>query len=247
VAPIDKIEELIRAIRAATHDEEVRAIILEVDSPGGGITPSDEVFHALSLFKQSDEGRKVVVYMRDLAASGGYYVAMAGDWLIAQPTTVIGSIGVIMQTLNWKEFSDKIGITDTTIKSGENKDLLNPFRESNPEQIALLQQMIDLMHGRFKSIVSASRGIPEEQVDALADGRIFSADQALALTLIDQLGYWDDVVAKTAELLGEPTIKVVRYYQTLSFWDFVMTVKSPLADPFANLRQSPKLQYLWRP
>ena len=246
-APIDRIEELIHMIRAARNDEEVMAIILEVDSPGGGITPSDEVYIELMRFKESAEGRKVVVLMRDLAASGGYYVAMAGDWLIAQPTTIVGSIGVIMQSLNWKVLSDKIGVTDTTIKSGDNKDMLNPFRESNPEEIALLQKMIDAMHDRFRGIVATSRGIDPAALDNIADGRIFTSDEALALNLIDQIGYWDDTVAKTAEVLGVDDIKVVRYYQTYSFWDFFVGIKHPLSSPLARLNKGPSFQYLWKP
>jgi protease-4 len=245
--PIDRIEELILMIRAARNDEEVKAIILEVDSPGGGITPSDELYTELMRFKESAEGRKVIVLMRDLAASGGYYVAMAGDWLIAQPTTVVGSIGVIMQTLNWKVLSDKIGVTDTTIKSGDNKDMLNPFRESNPEEIALLQKMIDAMHNRFRGIVATSRGLDAATLEDVTDGRIFTSDEALELKLIDQIGYWNDTVAKTAEVLGVDAIKVVRYYQTYSFWDFIAGIKHPLASPLARLNQGPSFQYLWKP
>lgn len=247
--PHDKIEDLILAIRAATNDEDVKAIILEVDSPGGGITPSDEVYHALTRFKASAEDRRVVIFMRDLTASGGYYVAMAGDWLIAQPTTVVGSIGVIMQSLNWKGLSDRIGITDTTIKSGENKDLLNPFRETDPAQLAMLQTMIDQMHARFRGLVRDNRGLDDETLNTLADGRIFSADQALDLKLVDQIGYWPDVVAKTAELLGVEHVKVVRYYQFYSFWDYVMSARSParILTRAWSPAASPRFQYLWQP
>jgi len=245
--PRDKIEDLTLAIRAARNDGDVKAIILEIDSPGGGITPSDELFNELNLFKQSAEGRKVIVFLRDLAASGGYYVAMSGDWLVAQPTTVIGSIGVIMQTLNWKVLSDKIGVTDTTIKSGDNKDMLNPFRESNPEEIALLQKMIDAMHERFRGIVATSRGLDLTALDDIADGRIFTSDEALKLKLIDQIGYWDEVVNKTADLLGVDAIKVVRYYQSYSFWDYFAGIKHPLASPLAHLNKGPSFQYLWKP
>jgi len=245
--PADRIEELIRSIRAAQNDEDVMAIILEVDTPGGGITPSDEIYNELLNFKNSQDGRKVVIFMRDLAASGGYYVSMAGDWLMAEPTTIVGSIGVIMQTLNWKVLSEKVGISDTTIKSGANKDMLNPFRESKPEEISMLQEMIDLMHARFKSIVSSGRGISEEDLSTLADGRIFTADQALELNLIDQIGYWDDVVDKTAELLGEESVKVVRYHQQESFWKLFAGIKQPFSVPVSGLQQAPKLQYLWKP
>jgi protease-4 len=244
----DKIENLLLAIRAATNDEDVKAIIFEVDSPGGSVTSSDELYTALMNFKASHPERKVIVYMRDLAASGGYYIAMAGDWLIAQPTTLVGSIGVIMQSLNWKGLSERIGITDTTIKSGENKDLLNPFRETSPEQIAMLQEMIDRMYQRFIGLVSANRGMDDEALKTLADGRVFSGDQALELKLVDQIGYWDDVMAKTEELLNVSSIKVIRYYQPYGLWDYLIGAKRSLNILPKSLSYSPpRLQYLWQP
>lgn len=245
--PRDPIEELIRGIRAAANDDDVKAIILEVNSPGGGITPSDEIYSELLKFKESAEGRKVVIFMRDLTASGGYYVSMAGDWLIAEPTTVVGSIGVIMQTLNWKVLSDKIGVTDTTIKSGANKDMLNPFRESNPEEIALLQDMIDRMYKRFRALVSAGRGIPDEELEGIADGRIFTAGQALELKLIDQVGYWDTVVEKTAELLDVDQVKVVRYYKRETFWDSLAGIRGPHVPILNSVAKPAQFQYLWQP
>lgn len=244
----DMIEDLSLAIRAATHDEDVQAILLEVDSPGGGITPSDELYDALMRFKSSREGRKVVVYMRDLAASGGYYVALAGDWLVAQPTTVVGSIGVIMQSLNWKTLSDKIGVTDTTIKSGANKDLLNPFRETNAVQIALLQEMIDNMHTRFRGLVGLHRGLSEDELKTLADGRVFTSAQALDYKLIDEIGYWDDAVASTARLLDVSDVKIVRYYKPYEIWDYLMEIKNPLKtirSAMSGASHTP--QYLWQP
>ncbi len=246
--PHDRMEDLMRAIRAAAHDAEVKAIILETDSPGGSVTTSDEIYYELLRFKASGEGRKVVIYMRDLAASGAYYVAMAGDWLIAQPTTIVGSIGVIMQTLNWKGLSERIGVTDTTIKSGENKDLLNPFREADTNQLALLQGVIDRMHERFRGIVSAGRGIPAEELSSIADGRIFSSGEALELKLVDQIGYWNDAVARTAELLGVPSVKVIRYYQEQSFFDYLLSAKNPVQLWRQSLtRDVSRLHYLWQP
>jgi protease-4 len=244
----DPVGSLIRGIRAARADDEVAAILLEIDSPGGGVTPSDELYHELMQFKQSREGRKVVVLMRDLAASGGYYVAMAGDWLIAQPTALIGSIGVIMQTLNWKPLSDRIGISDVTIKSGENKDLLNPFRETRDEELAILQAVINQTHHRFRGIVGETRGFDEATLATLADGRIFSADDALSLRLIDEIGYWSEAVDRTSALLGVDDVRIVRYYESTSFWDFFTRIRAPRLDPLAAMRQSPaRLEYRWKP
>lgn len=245
--PQDKIELILAQVRAAQNDEDVKAIIVEVDSPGGGITASDEIYRALMDFKESADGRTVVVFMRDLAASGGYYVAMAGDWLIAQPTTVLGSIGVIMQSMNIKGLSEKIGVRDVTIKSGANKDLLNPFNDVDPAQRAILQEMIDAMYQHFLGIVQASRDIEPAKLKEMADGRIFVSQQALALKLVDQIGYWEDVLAKTAELLDVETVKVVRYEQHIDFMTWFLGVRQRL-NPMSwfDLR-GPRLLYLWQP
>lgn len=246
--PQDRIAMIESQIRAAQNDEEVKAIILEVDSPGGGITPSDELYRALMTFKESATGRVVVVFMRDLAASGGYYVAMAGDWLVAEPTTVVGSIGVIMQALNIKGLSEKLGVRDVTIKSGANKDLLNPFNDTPPEQVAILQGMIDAMYNHFVGIVARSRNMDMDALKRLADGRVFVAGEALENRLIDQIGYWDDVTARTAELLGVDQVKVIRYEHHTDFLEWLSTVRNPLPQPSTLLDlHRPRLLYLWQP
>ena len=249
-APVDRIESILSQIRAAKNDEDIRGIILEVDSPGGGVTPSDEIYSALKDFKDSDAKRKVVVYMRDLAASGGYYVSMAGDWLIAEPTTIVGSIGVIMGSMNFKELAEKVGVKDVTIKSGKNKDLLNPFSEINPDQIAILQKMIDATYERFFGIVKDSRQIKDSTLRELADGRVFDSSEALKLKLVDQIGYWDDAVKKISELLGEKDIKVIRYENHVSVLDRLLSAQTRApAISLESLTQAarPKLQYLWQP
>ena len=245
----DRIEAILRQIRAAACDDSVQAIILEVDSPGGDLTASDEIYKALEDFKWSADDRKVVVFVRSMAASGGYYISAPGDWIIAEPTSIIGSIGVIMQTLNWKGLSDRIGLTDVTIKSGANKDMLNPFRDVSTQQVAQLQVLIDSMYQQFLSIVQTNRGIDAKILKPIADGRIFSADVALQYGLIDQIGYWDDAVAKTAELLGEKSIRVVRYERRPEFFELLSEIKSPISLTHSSLSEAatPRLMYLWRP
>jgi protease IV len=246
--PMDRIEDILSQIRAAGNDEDVHAIIVEVDSPGGAITPSDEIYRALMNFKESDDERKVVVFVRDLAASGGYYVSMAGDWIVAEPTSVIGSIGVIIQSLNLKGLSEKVGISDTTIKSGANKDLLNPFVDLPPEQRELLQGLIDGMFEHFLGIVQESRGIEADELRKLADGRIFVAAQAKDLNLVDEIGYWDDAIAATKELLGEESVKVIRYERQTHFLDWLSSVESRASLSGWVLDQTrPSFLYLWRP
>ncbi len=245
--PYDKIEAILRQIRAAKNDKDVRAIILEVDSPGGDMTASDQIYKALSDFKKSADGRKIIAVIGNLGASGGYYVAMPSDWIIAEPTSLVGSIGVILQTLNWKGLSEKIGVTDTTIKSGPNKDLLNPFHDVPPEQLALLQEVTDTLYQRFFSIVQTARRIEAADLQGIADGRIFTSDVALEHQLIDQVGYWEDAVAKTAELLDQPAIKIVRYESRPTFLEFLSQVRSPLSPAGLAGAGVPRLMYLWKP
>ncbi|MBN1522607.1 MAG: signal peptide peptidase SppA [Candidatus Aureabacteria bacterium] len=243
----DKIEKILRQIRAARNDESVKAIILEVDSPGGEITPSDEIFTELMDFKNSNQGRKVVVFMKGIAASGGYYIAMAGDYILAEPTTLTGSIGVIIQSLNWKSLSEKIGVKDTTIKSGKNKDLLNPFQDPSQEQIDMLKDVVLKLHGRFIDIVCDSRNIEKSKMDVLADGRVFSASQALEHGLIDEIGYFRDAARKAKELCQVENLKIIRYEQKTGLMEALFEASQSL-----NLRtflegDSPRILYLWKP
>ena len=243
----DKIDEILSQIRTAGNDPQVRAIVLEVNSPGGAITPCDEIYHSLKEFKNSHPDRKIVVFMKSLAASGGYYIAMAVDHIVAEPTTLTGSIGVIMQTLNWKAFSEKIGVTDTTIKSGKNKDLLNPFKEVNEEQVALLQEGVDALHTRFVGIVQTNRNLNSKDMIELADGRIFTAEKALQKKLIDSIGYWDDVMNVTKKLCKTEEVKFVRYEKKKGFMDIFAEASQPIDLRSFFARRSPEILYLWQP
>ncbi|MDD4024807.1 MAG: signal peptide peptidase SppA [Kiritimatiellae bacterium] len=211
---------VLRSIRRATHDPEVMGLIMEINSGGGGITDSDIIYKALLDFKSRQEGRAVVTIMGDVAASGAYYVALASDYILAHPTTITGSIGVIMQSYNIKELAQKLGVHDVTIKSGENKDMLNPFRDVKPEQTELLQKLISTMHDRFVTLVAENRGLEKSAVAPLADGRVFVADEAVRCKLIDGIGYNDDARSKMAELLETDAVKVFRYDEQVTLMDF---------------------------
>ena len=243
----DKIEVILRQIRAARNDPKVRAILLDMDSPGGDMTASDEIYKALNDFKKSSDGRKVVTCIGNLGASGGYYVSLPSDWIVAEPTALVGSIGVILQTLNWKGLSERVGITDTTIKSGTNKDLLNPFHDVAPEQRALLQEVVDSLYQRFFGLVQTARGIDSSNLLAIADGRIFTADVALKHRLVDQVGYWEDAVAKVTELLGQTSVKVIRYESKPGFLEMLSQVRFPLNPSSWASATTPRLLYLWKP
>ena len=232
----------LRAIKRATHDPDVEGLILEVDSGGGGITASDILYKALLDFKHAQRGRAIVTIMGDVAASGAYYISLPSDLILAHPTTITGSIGVIMQSYNIQELAAKIGLKDVTFKSGENKDLLNPFHEVSAEQRAMLQRVIDALYNRFVSLVANARQLPEAEVRKLADGRIFAADDALKAKLIDDIGYSADAEQAMADLLDIPALKVVRYEEETSFLDllrnrrgFGMSLQSVLAPRESHL------------
>ncbi len=235
-----------RSIRRATMDPAVRAIILEIDSPGGGITASDILHQELLRFKQAQPNRKIVAHFGDIAASGAYYIALAADHILAHPTTITGSLGVMIQTLNMHELGTLIGIRDVTIKSGDNKDLLNPLQEVSETQIDMLQNVVDAMHTRFKNLVAESRNLPFETVAELADGRIVTAADAKEQGLIDQIGYWDDTVARLQQLLDVDDIIIYRYDKSFS-WRQLLRGRTSL-NPTAWLETlyTPRLMYQWR-
>ncbi|MGD9611583.1 MAG: signal peptide peptidase SppA [Kiritimatiellia bacterium] len=245
----DPVADCLRQIRAARQDDAVAGILFEVDSPGGEVTAADEIHRELTLFKESRADRKIVALVHDLAASGGYYVAVPADRIVAQPTALVGSIGVIMQTLNVQGLSEKIGVTDTTIKSGKNKDLLNPFRPVDPEQIALLQETIDAMHARFVDLVAQGRGLKAGAVRPLADGRIFTAAEALKNKLVDAIGYWDEAFAEMAALLGTDDLHVVTYQTQQTFLESLLGAQTRLPDlrSLWSAAAVPRRLYLWKP
>lgn len=208
-----------RAIRRATLDPKVKGILLQVDSPGGGVTASDMIYNALQNFKAVDPGRRVVTLMGDLAASGGYYVSLASDKIIAQPTSTMGSIGVIIQSMNFKSLAEKIGVRDVTIKSGENKDFLNPFRDTDPEQKKILQGIVDDMYDRFITLVAANRKLDKEVVRPMADGRIFTSKQAKAAHLVDDIGYYSDARKELSRLLKVDDVRIYTYEEEMTLKD----------------------------
>ncbi len=243
----DPVGDVLRQIRAAQNDEDVRAIIVEMDSPGGEVTPTDEIHRALRDFRESRDDRRVVVFVRGLAASGGYYIAAAADRIVAEPTAVIGSISVILQSLNWHVLSERVGVTATTIASGRHKDMLNPFKPVNPEHIAVLQRVVDDTHRRFSRIVAEGRGLGDAEVAEIADGRIFAVSDAMEKKLVDRVGFWEDAVATVSELLDDG-VRIVRYQRTMRFADWLAQLRSPVdLSGMTSLGRGPRLLMLWQP
>lgn len=194
------VQEVVSALDMARKDENIRALILKIDTPGGSATGSDILYKEINRYK-ADTGVPVVVLMMDLATSGGYYAAMAGDYIIAHPTTVTGSIGVIFYTLNVSGLFDKVGVDAVPVKSGKHKDMGSPFRDMTEEEQAILQSVIDEMYDGFvAAVVKGRKQLSEKTVRKLADGRIYTAKQALENKLIDRIGYTGDAIRKAREL-----------------------------------------------
>ncbi len=236
-------------IRRAVADSSVKGILLEVDSPGGGITSSDLVYKALKDFRGSNPARRVVVLMGDLAASGGYYVSLAADEIIAHPTTITGSIGVIMQSMNIHKLAERWGIEDQSVKSGDFKDMMNPLKPASTEHREVLQGIIDDMYDRFVALVAMERDLDETRVRELADGRVYVAKDALDSGLIDDIGYYEDAVDALSSQLGVTNLYVVRYETPGTLLDVVLGGRSSVSEAFEGLkpRIGSRMLYYWQP
>jgi len=203
------IEDLKIAMRQAANDPKVKAVVLEVNSPGGEITASDVLYHEVQLLAQQ---KPVVTYFQSLGASGAYYMACGSSWIMANESTFTGSIGVIISTLNYEDLFNKIGLDSIVFKSGAFKDMLSGTRPITPEEQAYVQGLVMQSYERFLGIVAAARDQnPAELRNGPADGRILSGVDALEADLVDQLGYIEDAYAKARELSGAAEAKVVRY------------------------------------
>lgn len=244
-------EQIICQLRFAKNDEDVKALILQIDSPGGGITASDMIYN--EVLKVKKNGKKIVVSMGDVAASGGYYVASAADKIVAHPTTITGSIGVIIRWANIQGLYEKIGIQENNIKSGPKKDMLSPTRAITEEERQILQGMLDQMYARFIHIVAKGRDMSLEKVKLLSDGRIYTGEQALNNGLVDMNGYFEDAIELAKDLAGLTEARVVRYKKVFSLADFFNATLSHRLINFGinfNLHnswiaESPRFMYLW--
>ena len=208
----------LRRIREATLDPEVRGLYLELDTPGGEVTASDILHFALLRFRDSETNRFVVAHMGPMCCSGGYYVAAAADAIIAHPTTVTGSIGVIMSAFNAAELAQKIGVKSVAIATGANKNLLDPLEPVNEEHVEIFRKVLASDYERFVTLVAAGRDLPVEDVRKIADGRILSAAEARELKLIDAIGYREDAEEILEQLADAPDgVRVYRYDEDFSW------------------------------
>jgi protease-4 len=190
---------IVQQIDNFKEDEDVKAIILRINSPGGGVGPSQEIYREVLRAK---EKKKIIASMESVGASGGYYVACASDLIVANPGTITGSIGVVMEFSNVEDLLKKIGLRSYVIKSGKHKDIGSPLREMTPGERSILQGVIDSVHGQFVRAVAEGRNMEESKVRRIADGRIFSGEQAKELGLVDRLGSLQDAIEIAAEMVG---------------------------------------------
>ncbi|MBE9550609.1 MAG: signal peptide peptidase SppA [Proteobacteria bacterium] len=196
----------VKQLKEFRKDESVKAIVLRIDSPGGAVAPSQEIYDEVA---RTVPLKKVVVSMGSVAASGGYYIAAAADHIMANPGTITGSIGVVMEFPNIEDLVKKIGFNTEVIKSGSYKDIGSPLRKMSSSERELLQGVIDSVYHQFVNAVAHSRQIPVEKVTAIADGRIFSGEQAKEIGLVDSLGGLEDAVAMAAKaggIKGDPVV-----------------------------------------
>jgi len=249
IGPIQSSEAVVRQLRRWGDEKSTPAILLRVDSPGGGVAASQEIYD--EILRVRDKGKIVVVSMGSVAASGGLYVAMAADTVVANPGTLTGSIGVIFQYPTAERLLDKIGIRYETIKSGEFKDVGSFTRSMNPGDSTLLQSVINDTYDQFVEVVADGRGIDEEEVRTFADGRIFTGRQAYELDLVDVLGDYQDAIDIAAGMAGmeapPKTVKEVPRYRR-SIWDLLGQIAVGALDRMASYDNGyePMLQYRFR-
>jgi len=253
-------EQFRQLMQAVQHDAKVKALLLAIDSPGGAVTAADQMYHQVQRFKAARPGVPVVVSMGSVAASGGYYLACAGDYLFAERSTLTGNIGVLMPRFNFSGLMNKWGIEETTLHAtgADFKNAGSMFSPEKPADVAYMQSLIDQAFVQFKSVIQTGRGQKlNKPLDQIANGMVYMGDTALELGLIDQVGYTEDAYAHAAQKAGLSNMTVVRYQQTPSFFQ-LLTARSPLATPQSRdlaLRidqnlldelSTPRLLYLWR-
>ena len=218
---ITQSRQVIEKLNKYRDNDRVKAIVIRIDSPGGSVGPAQEIYEEVI---KAREKKPVVASMGSVAASGGYYIASAAHKIIANPGTITGSIGVIIEFANVEELLGKIGLKSVVIKSGKYKDILSPTRQLKEEETGLIQAVIDNIHSQFIDAVAAGRGMPREKIAEIADGRILSGEQAKQLGLVDELGNLQDalkIAADKAGIQGKPDI-VYPEKKRPALWEFII-------------------------
>jgi protease-4 len=248
------VSQVTRALKAAARDDSIRGILLDIDSPGGGVTASDQIYRLLKTFRAEHPGVRVLALFGDVAASGGYYIAAAAEHIVARRTSITGSIGVIMNSYNFAEAAKKVGVEDVVIKSEHTpfKDILSPMRPMTGPEREILTSIVEEMYQQFVTVVDEGRPkLDRAQVQALADGRVYSAGQALQNGLVDELGDQAEALAWFEQQLGRGAVELLEYKRRPSLADVLLgrtEAKTSAADLAAKLLGAPtgpRLLYYW--
>nr|WP_184663322.1 signal peptide peptidase SppA [Texcoconibacillus texcoconensis] len=247
-------QRFMEKLDSAAEDANVDGIILQVNTPGGGVVESDEI-HDKVVEIQESYNKPVYVSMGNMAASGGYYIAAPAEKIYAHNQTITGSLGVIMQSINIAELFDQFGIESEVIKSGEHKDIMSQTREMTEDERDLLQEMVDESYEQFVDVIEEGRDMEREEVLALADGRIYSGQQALREGLVDELGHFDDVVEDMRDNIGKGDIQVVEYGDSLGIPGlfasglqeiFGTHSQTAVVNEWLHQADTPRLMYLYK-
>jgi protease-4 len=243
--PILDSYQTVEELKTFADDPLVKAIVLRIDSPGGGVAPSQEIYNAVKRVRR-ENNKTVVASMGTVAASGGYYIAVATDRILANPGTLTGSIGVIMQMANFEELLEKIGVKSVVVKTGKFKDLGSPFRPMVEEERQLLESVMNDTLSQFIEAVAEGRSMDTAEVEQLADGRVFTGRQARSVLLIDEIGDLQDAIKLAGELGGiEGTPRVLETTKPFSFQELLESTFLGGIRSLAPSRFSSPLLYLW--
>jgi len=236
-------QETLGELKKFSENPTVKAIVLRIDSPGGGVVPSQEIYDAVRRVR-TKSNKAVIASMGSVAASGGYYIAAATDRIVANPGTLTGSIGVIMEMANVEGLLEKIGVEGVVVKSGKYKDVGSPLRKMSDEERGLLQAVMDDVHKQFIEAVAEGRSLEVPEVQALADGRIFTGRQAKAAKLVDELGNLDDAIQLAADVVGiEGEPKVIEQRRRFSIRELLESKLSSVLPKF-DFHSGVNLKYL---
>ncbi|TDL98586.1 signal peptide peptidase SppA [Macrococcus brunensis] len=209
-------ETMMKELEQIKEDESIKGVLMVVNSPGGGVYESAEIHNKIEELKKS--GKKIYVTMKNIAASGGYYISAPADKIFASRETLTGSLGVIMQSMNYKELADKYGVKFNTIKSGAHKDIMSPTKEMDAEERKILQSLVDESYGEFVRVISDGRGMSQAEVRKLADGRVYSGLQAQKNGLVDELGLEEDALSALKKEIKANDAEVIEFAPADSFW-----------------------------
>ena len=240
-------EKTVEQIKKFREDKSIKAIIIRMNTPGGGVAASQEIYEAVK--RTRDEGKVVVVSMGSIAASGGYYISCGANLIVSNPGTVTGSIGVIAQFMSIKDLADKLGIKENVIKSGELKDAGSPFRDMNDKDREYFQDVVDNSFGQFLDVVAKERKMDMDTLKKYASGRVFTGLQAQKIGLVDSIGTFEDAVRITSRMAGiEGEPRIVREKKKFSFFEKLLgTTMEDVTSMKQKLFEEPILQYKFSP